>query len=160
VGTCPISIVHGWTLHPFALTTFSTSSRRALQGPKARRHHRAGRLPAAPLRCALGASLGLARTCQQGAGSKTAQLAVNARHRCQCTTRRNGRPSLRAGCPLHRLDRGFPHRPASNHGRDGPARHASRAPPASLRDLRPLTRTAPNLRSAAIGAMREDCPRA
>jgi len=59
--------------------------------------------------------------------------------------------------PHHPPVRGVPHRPASNHGRDGPARHASRAPPASLRDLRPLTRTAPNLRSAAIGAMREVC---
>jgi len=43
-------------------------------------------------------------------------------------------------------------------GRPGTARHASRAPTASLRDLRPLTRTAPTLRSAAIGAMREVCP--
>jgi hypothetical protein len=63
-----------------SLTTFSTSSRRALRGPKARRHHRAGRLPATPLRCVLGASLGLARTCQQGAESKTAELAINDRH--------------------------------------------------------------------------------
>ncbi|TCN41023.1 hypothetical protein EV644_105309 [Kribbella orskensis] len=29
----------------------------------------------------------------------------------------------------------------------------------AIEQARPLTRTDPNLRSAAIGAMREDCPR-
>jgi len=151
------SVVHQLTedssSQPDALTSFSTSSRRALQGPKARRHHRAGRLPATPLRCVLGASLGLARTCQQGAGSKTAELAINDRHPVDVGTRRNGRLPASPYDPSHLADRWLPHRPASNHGRDGPARRASRAPPASLRDLRPLTRTAPNLR---VGSYRGD----
>jgi hypothetical protein len=73
------------------LTSFSTSSRRALQGPKARRHRRAGRLPATPLRYVLGASLGLARTCQQGAGSKTAERAINDRHPVVVVLSGNGR---------------------------------------------------------------------
>jgi hypothetical protein len=53
-------------------------------------------------------------------------------------------------------DRVLPHRPASNHGKCGSARHASRAPPASqaIEQARPLIRAAPNLRSAAIGATR------
>lgn len=95
------------------------------EGPKARRHHRgSGRLPATQLRFALGAALGLARTCQHGAGSKTADLAINDRHPLSvgaCTKRPATGP-----CGWSRLPsgRGLPDRPASNHGevRSGPAR--------------------------------------
>jgi len=115
----------------------------------------AGR-PACPLRCVLGASLGLARTCQQGAGSKTARTRHQRSAPCRCSTRRK-RSTTR--CPRLMPTPAWPWAPASppsNHGKCGPARHASRVPPASqtIEQVRPLTRTAPNLGSAAIGAMR------
>jgi hypothetical protein len=70
------------------------------------------------------------------------------------------RPGSSCGLPTGRGPRA-PHRPASNHGRCGPARHASRAPPASqaIEQARPLTRTDPNLKAAAIKAMRRTARR-
>ena len=78
---------------------------------------------------------------------------------CRCTTRRNGRLPTVAGRSAARLTVGSRIAPlAIMEGTVRPARvkGASGVAPGS----RPLTRTAPNLRSAAIGAMREDCPRA
>ena len=144
------------------LTSFSTSSRRAPPGPKARRHHRAGRLPSTPLRCAPGAALGLARTCQQGAGSKTAELAINDRHPADVVLAET------AGCPppavdaCFRLIVGYRIAPLAIMEKCGPARHASRAPPASLRD-RASSTLDPHRSEPKVGSYRgdaEDCPSA
>ena len=99
-------------------------------------------------------------TCQQGAESKTAQLAINERHPVDVVLAETPGYPLASADPCARLPGGLPHRPASQQGGNGPAPHPARAPTAGRRDLRPVTRTAPNLTSAAIGAMREDCPRA
>jgi hypothetical protein len=138
-----------------SLTTFSTSSRRAPGGPKARRHHRAGRLPATPLRCVLGASLGLAHV-PTGCPSRRQQNSPSPIDAPSmfCSPRRPAtrRPAV-AACS--RLIVGYRIAPLAIMEKCGPARHASRAPPASqaIEQARPL-RTEPNLGSAAIGAMR------
>ena len=126
-------------------------------GPKARRHHRAGRLPTASLRSGRVPWLGAhVPTGRRGEDMRTRRQRSTP-CRWQLLAGRAGHSPSPAG-PCRSVGLGFPHRAACNHGRDRPARNASGAPTASLRELRPLTRTAPNLRSAAIGAMREVRP--
>jgi hypothetical protein len=133
------------------LTTFSTSSRRP-QGADARRHRRTGRtaLHSAPLRSAPGAALGWARTRQPGAADRE----VAQRHpMVLCLA---GHPSVVAqvACRLPER-RGLRIAPtAIMEVRPGTARVKGGLRPSQAIASRPLTRTAPNLRCAAIGAMR------
>jgi hypothetical protein len=103
------------------LTSFSTSSSRALRARKrAATRGRAVVRPPLPLQAA---ALGLARTCQwvppgdnETRHQRTTPWVLMAGYRARGS----------CGLPTGRGP-GAPHRPASNHGKCGPARHASRA---------------------------------
>jgi hypothetical protein len=122
----------------------------------------AGRAARPPLRfAALQAALGLARTRQQGAGSQTAELAINDRHPVDLDSRRNGRLPAARGWRILPSDPEIPHRPASNHGevRSGPARVKGACGVASDRASSTLD---PHRSGPGVGSYRgdaEDCPR-
>jgi hypothetical protein len=126
------------------------------QGPEARRHRRPGRyaLPSALLRSRRRPLAWRARVQRMPPGDN------ETRH--QRTTPREtvgvaGYPGqwAHADCRLT-VGLGLRIAPLAIMRNCGPARHASRAPPASQasEQARPLTRTDPNLTAAAIGATR------
>jgi hypothetical protein len=145
------------------LTSFSTSSRRAPPGPESAPppEDRGAGQPTAPrLRARRPASRWLGAHVPTGCRSKTAELAINDRHPVSAPLA----PSAGYPSPWLRLARrlivgsriaplaimGSAVRPGARQGRLRRRKRSSK--------LGPLTRTAPNLRSAAIGAMRRDCP--
>jgi hypothetical protein len=134
-----------------SLTTFSTSSRRP-QGADARRHRRTGRAAPTPLRSAPGAALGLART-RQRVPPETVEV-VKRQHPEGARFGRLPASVAQAACRM--IERwGLRIAPLAIMGvQSGTARVKGGLRPSQAIASRPLTRTAPNLRSAAIGAMR------
>jgi hypothetical protein len=88
--------------------------------------------------------------------SKTAELAITDRRPVDVLLAEAAGYPTPAVAACSRLIVGYRIAPLAIMEKCGPARHASRAPPASqaIEQARPVTRTDPNLRSAAIGAMR------
>jgi hypothetical protein len=137
------------------LTSFSTSSRRAPSGPGSAPPPKDG--PCPPLRSRSRRRPLAWRARAKWCRPETTSLVINERHPVALDGRLPEAGGSR-GLPTD-PGPGAPHRPASNHGKCGPARHASRASRFASEHARPLTRTDPNLTAAAIGAIRGYCPR-
>jgi hypothetical protein len=126
-----------------------------LQGPKGAPPPKDG--PCPPSAPAPGGGPWLGAHVPNGCRPETTRLIINERH----PSSGGGRLLALVAHAVLPTDRGAgaPHRPASDHGKCGPARHASRASRSAVEQARPLTRADLNLTAAAIGPMRRDCPR-
>jgi hypothetical protein len=143
------------------LTSFSTSSRRAPPGPESAPppQDRERGLPSGSSPKGSEARLPLA---WRARSNRVPVEDSRTRHQrstpCLCTTRSIGwlpESVVEVGPPS---DRRLPHRPASDHGKCGPARRASRAPPASqaIEQARPLD---PHRAEPEVGSYRGDAER-